>query len=154
MSRFALFALQTAGVLLLLFCFAVSFVPAYNMNRFLASTSTYTASLLLPFVPIVWFATLSLLVAGAKWAIIGTYKPAKIPVPSIAFVRWWFVDRLVHLWEIWVGSLAKGTPIIWLFYKCLGAKIHPSARINAFVREFDLVDIGAYSSLSADITCR
>lgn len=37
-----------------------------------------------------------------------------------------------------------GTPLFCVFYWLMGAKIHPSARIETFIREFDRIDEGAW----------
>ena len=74
-------------------------------------------------------------------------------IPSIAYLRWWFVDRAVSLWEFWVGWFVQDTPLISLFYKMMGAKVHRSAAIDSFIREFDLVDVGKHASIQHPIRC-
>ena len=44
--------------------------------------------------------------------------------------------------------------MINLFYTLMGAKVHRSAMVNAFIREFDLVTIGENVSLDYQIHCR
>ena len=53
-----------------------------------------------------------------------------------------------------MGTYLKETPFMWLVYSLLGAKIHPSASLNAFIREFDLVKIGRYVTIDYQIRCR
>lgn len=75
--------------------------------------------------------------------------------PSFAYLRWWFVDRLVSVWEIWVGQFVIDTPWIWLFYSLMGARLRPSCQLAGFVREFDLISIGENTSLKYPcIKCR
>lgn len=144
--------LQGIGIILLALLVAASFSPAYSFWSCISSSSS--SAVLLPLVPLVWFFTFSIMVIVTKWIVIGRYKEQAVAVPSTSFCRWWFVDRLLSLWETWVGNLIKDTPLISLFYVCMGARIHPSARINAFIRESDLVEIGALSELNYGITCR
>jgi len=95
----------------------------------------------------------SLLVIAAKWLVIGRYRTGKLQVYSIPYLRWWFVDRLVHLWEMWVGVLIVDTPLIWIFYQLLGCHIHPRSQIKAFIREFDLVRVDSDTSIEQQIRC-
>lgn len=74
-------------------------------------------------------------------------------VHSIAYLRWWFVDRLVSLWEQLVGRFFLDTKIMWLFYKCLGAKVSFSSQIKAFIRDFDIVSVGPRSLVEHPIRC-
>mmetsp|Transcript_24412 Transcript_24412/g.35892 ORF Transcript_24412/g.35892 Transcript_24412/m.35892 type:complete len:143 (-) Transcript_24412:30-458(-) len=75
-------------------------------------------------------------------------------VYSTAYLRWWFMDRLVHLWEQWVGAFIVDTPLIWIFCRLMGGKIHPRTQIKAFIREFDVVTIGEGSEIKYPIRCR
>ena len=54
--------------------------------------------------------------------LIGRYQEVQVGVPSTYYLRWFFVDRLVHIWEIWVGSFIKNmleglviVPLLLLF---------------------------------------
>jgi hypothetical protein len=153
-------ACQAIGVLFLLLLIAFSFVPAYRFGKLLASTPhlNHTAGRVkwqwLPLTLPVWMLSFSCTVILAKWVVIGRYKAQQISVPSTQFLRWWIVNRLVHVWEIWIGSLVLDTPLIWLFYSLMGARLHPLAEIDAFIREFDLVEIGAATKLQYGVNCR
>jgi hypothetical protein len=146
-------ACQAIGVLLLLLLIAFSFVPAYHVGKLLASAPrlNYTAGRVkwqwLPLVLPSWMLSFSLMVVAAKWVVIGRYKAQQVSFPSVQSLRWWIIDRLVHIWEIFVGKIILDTPLINLFYFLLGARLHPLAQIDAFVREFDMVEIGAYTKL-------
>jgi hypothetical protein len=89
----------------------------------------------------VWLFNFSLSLVVSKWILIGRCREGVMTIPSAAFIRWWWVDRAVHVWEQWVGVFFMGTPLLWVFCWLMGAKIHPSARIETFMREFDLVRI-------------
>ena len=150
----------------LLFTFTSAIVPAWFVGKYMANNyaqsfvvDTSKGSLELtwiwfPIVIPVWMASYSVLVGLFKWLIIGRYREGIVDVPSFAFLRWWFVDRSVALWEFFVGRFVKDTPLINLFYTLMGAKIHRSASVNAFIREFDLVSIGEKASVEYQIHCR
>ena len=97
--------------------------------------------------------SLSFILIIAKWICIGRYKEVEIPVLSFHYIRWWLIDRLIEVWELFVGKLIKDTPLLWLVYFLLGAKIHPSTKLDAFIREFDLVKIGAHSKVECNLVC-
>ena len=152
-------ASQGIAVAVLILLLALTFVPAYHVGQLLASVSVLNEAhgrlkwQWVPFVIPVWMVSLSTLVVCCKWIVVGKYTMQEVAVPSTFYLRWWFVDRLVHVWEIWVGFFITDTPLIWLFYTLLGAKLHPTAQINAFIRDFDLVKIGANSNLSCTLSC-
>jgi hypothetical protein len=83
--------------------------------------------------------------------IVGKYKEGILRMTSIAYIQWWFVDRNVALWEVWVGRIIKDTLLMNLSYFMIGAKIHQSATIDAFIREFDLVEVGQNASVEYQI---
>jgi len=163
--------LQGFGVIMLLLILAFSFVPAYQFNKILTcgsegsefpsgahcfaleTTSTLYWQLQLLVIPI-WMLSLSFILIIAKWICIGRYKEIEIPVLSFHYIRWWLIDRLIEVWELFVGKLIKDTPLLWLVYFLLGAKIHPSTKLDAFIREFDLVKIGAHSKVECNLVCR
>jgi hypothetical protein len=43
---------------------------------------------------------------SSKWIVVGRYRPQELPIPSLRYVAWHWVDRLVHTWEIWVRQIA------------------------------------------------
>lgn len=142
--------LQILLSLLIVVLFAVPVLPCYIAYE---SLKTYELMLLL-MVPI-WMVTFSFLVIMAKWLVIGRYKQSRVVTPSFFYVRWWFVDRLVDLWEIWVGHFIKNTPLLWWFYIAMGAKLDPTCQLDAFLREFDLVTLGENTVLKCHtIKCR
>ncbi|CAB9504961.1 expressed unknown protein [Seminavis robusta] len=108
----------------------------------------------LPLVFLLWHITFTLLVCLSKWIVIGKYTAREVPVASIYYVRWWFVDRAVHLWEMLIGRYVMGTPWQWLFYSMMGCKVHSSVKLDCFLREFDLLDIGENTEISFGIKCR
>ena len=150
----------------LIFAFTTAIVPAWYVGKYMArnyaqsfAVNTIEGSVELTWIwfPIViptWMVSYSLLVALFKWLIIGRYTEGIVGVPSFAFLRWWFVDRSVALWEFFVGRFVKDTPLINLFYTLMGANIHRSASVNTFIREFDLVTIGENASVEYQIHCR
>jgi len=152
--------LQAIGICLHLLIISFSMVPAYQFGKFVASESYLTEAAekirwqWLPLIIPMWMLSFSCFIVICKWVIIGRYRERAISVPSFPYFQWWFVDRLVHVWERWVGRFIKDTPLLWLFYWLLGATIHPSVALNAFIREFDLIKIDGHSKIDHDLACR
>ncbi|CAB9507546.1 D-alanine--D-alanyl carrier protein ligase [Seminavis robusta] len=142
--------LQLLGCIALLFVVAISLIPSY----FFVSALDDASHLLQPIMIPIWYTSFSMVVVACKWIVIGRYTPQQVSVPSMSYLRWWFVDRLVHAWENWCGFLIKGTPLITITYKLLGAKIHPSASIDSFLREFDLIKVGSEATVEHPVRCR
>jgi non-ribosomal peptide synthetase-like protein len=79
----------------------------------------------------------------AKWMLIGRWKPQKIRIWSLAYVRFWIVKTLIRSNP---GALLFiGSPLYVLYLRALGAKIGPGVAI--FSRRVpvctDLLTIGA-----------
>ena len=95
------------------------------------------------------FAALSTLPIVAKWVLIGRWKPQRIPVWSLAYVRFWVVKTLVRS-----SPLARfyGSPLYVLYLRALGAKIGP--RVAIFSQTVpvctDLLTIGAGTVIRKD----
>ena len=52
-----------------------------------------------------------------------------------------------------MGRFIKDTPLINLFYFLMGAKIHSSVVLDAFIQDLDLVNIGEQTSLQNCLNC-
>jgi len=91
-----------------------------------------------------------LLPVVGKWVLVGRWKPGKIRVWSLAYVRFWLVETLVRANPL--VFLFVGTPLYVLYLKALGAKIGPGVAI--FSRNVpvctDLLSIGAGSVIRRD----
>ena len=164
LSWFVMGCLQGLCSVFLLFQFAFSIVPAYYVGKWLANINAFSTIPALgrevdivwiwaPMIVPTWMLGLSLSVIILKWVVIWKYREGILPIPSITYLRWWFVDRAVALWEFWVGRFIKDTPLINLFYFFMGANIHSSVVVDGFVREFDLVNIGEQTLLQHSINC-
>src|SRR5206468_28645 len=81
----------------------------------------------------------------AKWVLIGRWKPGKIRLWSLAYVRFWFVKTLIRSNPC--ALLFVGSPMYALYLRALGAKIGPGVAI--FSRRIpvctDLLTIGAWT---------
>jgi hypothetical protein len=111
--------LQAVGVVMLLFLVATPIIPAcYLADLVTGDGSVEDFALNGPFVEWLWFPltvpswmfSLSLMVVIAKWTVVGRYREQEMPIPSIAYMRWWWMDRALHLWEFWVGKFVIDTP--------------------------------------------
>src|SRR5262249_33808206 len=93
------------------------------------TTATFVAASLVPIV--------------AKWALIGRFKPERVPILSLAYVRFWIVKSLIRSSP--GARLFAGTPLYGVYLRALGARIGPGAVI--FSRRVpvcaDLLTIGA-----------
>ncbi|GAA0926650.1 MULTISPECIES: Pls/PosA family non-ribosomal peptide synthetase [Streptomyces violaceusniger group] len=85
----------------------------------------------------------SLFPIAAKWALIGRWKPRRIRLWSVAYVRFWCVRTLVVANPL--ARLTVGTPMYTAYLRALGAKIGPRTLI--FTRWLpictDLLTVGA-----------
>ena len=157
--------LQGLGAIMILGLFALSIVPAWYFGKLVVDLNGYTivkamstnVDILWLWFPVsvpIWMLSFSLLVVALKWLLIWKYEEGLVSIPTPLYLRWWIVDRALSLWEFWVGRFLINTPIIKFFYTLMGAKIHSSASIEAFIREADLVSIGKDTSLQFQIHCR
>merc|ERR1719240_975825 len=86
--------------------------------------------------------------------IVGKYKPQALARYSPAFYRWWIVDRLVENWEGWAGMWFLETWFLNSFYQGMGMDLDISANVASFIREFDLVKIGADGDITGELVPR
>ncbi|HTR90579.1 MAG TPA: Pls/PosA family non-ribosomal peptide synthetase [Trebonia sp.] len=66
-------------------------------------------------------ACLAVLPVAAKWALIGRWKPRRITIWSLAYVRFWVVKSLLVASPL--ALLSVGTPLYSLYLRALGAKV-------------------------------
>jgi hypothetical protein len=93
--------------------------------------------------------TFSLAVILLKWTVIGNHKPSATSIWSVDFARWWFIDRLLNVWEVFVGGYLIDTPWLNCFNILLGANIPIfSCRLKTFLREADMVELGKNTEIS------
>ena len=64
---------------------------------------------------------------AAKWILIGRWKPQRITVWSMAYLRFWIVKTLIVASPL--ARLCLGTPLYPLYLRALGAKIGPGVAI-------------------------
>ena len=120
-----------------------SFWVRFKMLSTRNDDDVWVPGLLVPLVIPVFMLSLTLIVVLVKWILIGRYEEKKFKVPnSVAFLRWWLMDRIMDQWERFVGNFIKDTLLIAIFYKLMGADVAMTAKIDGFLREFDLVTIG------------
>lgn len=155
--------LQGMGIAVLLLLVAASLLPSYFIGQTLSSltisiqigdSQRYATWGWLPLVVPAFLLTFTMVVIICKYLLIGTYQSQTIPFLSRQYLAWWFVDRLLDLWELFVGQFLLETKFLWAIYRLLGADISPSASLSAFIREFDLVSIGPRSNVAHATRCR
>jgi nucleoside-diphosphate-sugar epimerase len=111
---------QVFGTILTLFCVAISTLPsAFLFQRitsleFLISNPTWIdpwittfnigpGFILLLIVPL-WMVTFSLLVLLLKVFVIGRQQRGSFSLWSLAYFKWWFMERLYQIWNFFIGN--------------------------------------------------
>ena len=85
---------------------------------------------------------------GAKWLIIGRYKPGVYPLWGCYYLRWWLASGLQRLFD--AGGFV-GTPLMPIYYRLMGAKVGRRCALDsALVSAWDLVSIGDDTSIGLD----
>ncbi|CAB9531010.1 MSMEG_5435/MSMEI_5285 [Seminavis robusta] len=153
---------QVLGFIAITLVLLTAIFPSYLVAARLASKCSTSEDQQCLKTSFLWFPLLfplfvfsfSIMVVLCKILVVGMYRPQEINLMSWHYLRWWFVDRLLHIWELFVGRFLLETKFAWLFYRLLGADLAWSTKIDAFIRECDLVSVGVNSSVSHAIRCR
>ncbi|KAJ8607221.1 hypothetical protein CTAYLR_009920, partial [Chrysophaeum taylorii] len=104
--------------------------------------SVFSYGWAVPWVVLIFLLSLTTITVCFKWVVIGRYRASVIDVGSIAYMRWWLVDRLLDIWYMFAGRLIQDTALANVAYNLMGANIALSASIDARLAEADLVSIG------------
>ena len=118
------------------------------------TSSVVVYGLLVPLVIPIFMVALSVVLIAAKWLVIGRYSIAATSRTSMFFLRWWFVDRLLDLYELLAGNFIFDTILMNIFCLLMGADVAMTARIKTLPREYDLVTIGDRAVVSGLVYCR
>ncbi|CAB9496884.1 D-alanine--D-alanyl carrier protein ligase [Seminavis robusta] len=163
LSKLQLGAIQTLGFILILVLLFSSLVPSIFLVSWVMDKCGSSQGggcngpiswFFLPITFPLFLLSLSVIVVVCKVTVVGKYKHDQFDLLSWDYVRWWFVDRLIDLWEAIVGQFFVGTKYIWIFYRLLGADVAWSAKIESCMREFDLVKVGSNATIGHMINCR
>ncbi|CAB9525947.1 D-alanine--D-alanyl carrier protein ligase [Seminavis robusta] len=163
LNKLQLAVVQTVGLLAILLLFFVSVVPSYFLVTWVLGNCDSNEEevchgpffwALLPLAFPLFLLSLSVIVVLCKVAVVRNYRSQQYQLLSWDYVRWWFVDRILDIWESIVGQFLLETKFIWIFYKILGADLAWSAKIESYIREFDLVTVGKNSVISHPMKCR
>ncbi|CAB9498832.1 Putative fatty-acid--CoA ligase FadD21 [Seminavis robusta] len=154
MPMFLSTILQGIGIACMLLTLSLSTAPAIYFVKLCQDSHLRWLAALLPLTVPVWHVCFSLMVVLSKWLVVGRYTARKVAVPSVSFLRWWYVDRLLDLWEFTTGNFLTGTPLLWVFYRMMGAALPLSVQVDAFLREFELLQIGPSVSIEYTVRCR
>src|SRR5919198_631491 len=119
------------GALQALFFLGYSYVAVLAMEQgyqwILAGSTAVALYLRLVLAAPAASLAVSALPLAAKWLLIGRWKPQRIRLWSLAYVRFWIVKTLIRSSP--AVRLFIGTPVYSLYLKALGAKIGPGAVI-------------------------
>ncbi|CAB9508018.1 D-alanine--D-alanyl carrier protein ligase [Seminavis robusta] len=162
-SKLQLGLMQFMGSIVILFLVLISILPSYFLASWVldqcisAESGPYWCQIvwiILPLIFPLYILFFSLDVAFVKFVVIGMYQQKQIELLSWDYIRWWFMDRLIEVWESFVGQFVLETKFIWVFYWLLGADLAWSAKVESYIREFDLVKVGSYATVGYPIRCR
>jgi non-ribosomal peptide synthetase-like protein len=85
---------------------------------------------------------------GAKWVIIGRYKPGAYPLWGSYYLRWWIVSRLQGLSGL--GGFG-GTPLAPALWRLMGAKVGRNCHLyTGLVSAWDCISLGDDTSIGPD----
>jgi len=102
----------------------------------------------------IWVYTLSstILLLLTKWIVIFKYRPGTYSKTSWYYQRWHLVQNAISTWESTSAWTFRGTPLLNCVYKLLGANVALSARLDEYISDFDLVEIGPNTVLRGALT--
>eukprot|EP00054_Salpingoeca_dolichothecata_P003500 m.27227 g.27227 ORF g.27227 m.27227 type:complete len:1201 (+) comp13903_c0_seq1:82-3684(+) len=101
-----------------------------------------------------WMGTFTALVIVFKWLLIRRYRKQAVKLWTREFFQWYTLDRLWHVWEMFVGVHLLNTPFLNLIYKLCGASIPIfTAKLGTFVRETDLLRLGSKVTVDGTLLC-
>ena len=113
---------------------------------------------LILFAPI-FFVAFTLLWMIQRWIIWGYTRSGFIPMNSLQYYRWWYIDTLTSIWETLCFSFISGTPLVNIIYWCIGGTQIPfSCTIYTPLRYPEIVKAGAWCNISGsflmyDVLC-
>ncbi|CAB9509907.1 D-alanine--D-alanyl carrier protein ligase [Seminavis robusta] len=138
-SKPVLGVLQALGSVTIILLLLVSAAPSYFLTSWAMEQCDSTGEgechgpifwLVLPLVFPLFLLSFSLVVVFSKLAVIGKYRPQQFDLLSKDYLRWWFVDRLLEIWESFVGPFIVETKYIWIFTGSLGQTCHGLPRLS------------------------
>jgi non-ribosomal peptide synthetase-like protein len=124
--------------------------PNYNtlQNRDGARFDYSALSLLLVSLVLTWIIYPFLCII-VKWCILGRAKPGVYPLYGLYYWRWWVVHRMITMLPL---SFFKGSPILVMFYRALGAKIGKNVYMaTAHVSCLDMITIKDNTCIGIDV---
>jgi acyl carrier protein len=153
---------QSLGILALVAIVCVAVIPSVQLypsivDYMIAKTTNISiiTSCTSIFLVLIWIITYSVLLVLLKWIIIGRYIPSTVALWSFEFFKWWFIDRLVAIWEFIVGVYVIDTPWLNIFYKLMGADVPLlTVRFKVFIREFDLLTAKGENEINGTVQLR
>ncbi|CAB9523679.1 D-alanine--D-alanyl carrier protein ligase [Seminavis robusta] len=163
LRKLQLGVIQSLGSALILLLLLISAVPSYFLVSWVLDQCDSPEDgdcrrpvfwALMPLTFPLFILSFSLIVVLCKVVVVGKYLPRQFELLSWDYIQWWFVDRILDVWEYLAGHLVLGTKYIWIFYWILGADLAWSAKIESYIREFDLVKVGSNTSIGHPLKCR
>jgi non-ribosomal peptide synthetase-like protein len=86
-----------------------------------------------------------LLAVASKWILLGRIKPGRYKLWGWFYLRWWFVEKLVH--ALGLSHLA-GTPLLPVVYRLLGMRVGKDVHLETdHFLAYDMITIGDGSSI-------
>jgi non-ribosomal peptide synthetase-like protein len=142
---------MTVPVAMMTFVFAVTY---FLFGKMSLSYSPFLVAALVPLVYVGLLAVSTGAIVGAKWLLLGRFKPGDHPLWSL-FI--WLNEFITGLHDAFASPMfvepLRGTPFISLYLRSMGAKIGRGAFIDTTnFTEFDLVEIGENAELNLNCT--
>ncbi|CAB9529171.1 non-ribosomal peptide synthetase [Seminavis robusta] len=163
LSQLLLGVIQASGILVILLLLFVSVVPSYFLVTWVLGNCDSNEEgecrgpffwALLPLALPLFLLSFSVIVVLCKFAVVRKYRAQQFQLLSWDYACWWFVDRILDIWESLVGQFLLDTKFIWILYWLLGTNLAWSAKIESYIREFDLVTVGDNAVISHPMKCR
>lgn len=115
----------------------------YTKTNSQAMTMIYTFSTIFFLLPILSM----LVIILSKWLLLGKLKPGKHKLWGFFYFKWWLYKRIEAILQ--PAVLFKGSPILCLYYRLLGAKIGKGCFIDTtYIGNPDMLSIGDNSSIN------
>ncbi|MCE9556358.1 MAG: amino acid adenylation domain-containing protein [Planctomycetes bacterium] len=138
---------QAASLPLIYVCFSLQLLIPYLAYAWLTNyyysrlwAATAGLGLFLVMIPLMLGLAIAL-----KWIVLGREKPGRYPLWGWYYFRWWFVQRMLGIVPV---SYLRGTPLLAVYYRLLGARIGPNVHLGTNALEgLGLIEIGADSSI-------
>lgn len=125
--------------------FAITLAPAFALLSLYSYTKFQLGPVLVLMSPIMFLLYFGLMILTIllKWIILWRLKPGTYALWGWQYVRWWTMRAVYGQLASIVLPLFKGSEILNIFFRCMGAKIGKRVMMESItVGDWDLITIG------------